>query len=406
MKLRLHRMKKVLARPFENLTALDQLVQIIRLASSLLVSILIFILTVGALVSPTALFMGKLNTSSIDIAYGLFDALQSSVESSVSNMINNGVGLTTSEILILTEYASSRVSEVPDFIVTSVYGWCRVTNSTETHNQTRTACIREHSNYIFDYRDILEDIGLSIILTYAYGTTDSSTAADVNTSSYEDYLKQTRKTKERMINLLYVTLSTQMLLAGLSLWYYSIKDKSLNKLKEQFLVHSISFGSLFIFISSLVVVINLATINIQIRSKIKDELKSFGISYHLGNAWFTALWLLVIFSFVSCGLWSGLEWCISETPTVGENYELGVLANTDDNSLERIPSVGGPLLPRSTSQLLKPAQTSIHSDHEMGQMESADISPTTTLRPTLSSRSGNTSSSNPRVVIPLSTFQM
>ena len=119
-----HRLKKTVSKPFENLNALERLIQSIRLFSSVFIICLSLVLTVGALVNPKYLYMGKLNTSSVDIANGLLDVLKNSVESSRPTNINNGVGLTTSEILILTKYAEAQVNNVPQYITSSIYSWC------------------------------------------------------------------------------------------------------------------------------------------------------------------------------------------------------------------------------------------------------------------------------------------
>lgn len=328
-----HRLKKTVSKPFENLNALERLIQSIRLFSSVLIICLSLVLTVGALVNPKYLYMGKLNTSSVDIANGLLDVLKNSVESSRPTNINNGVGLTTSEILILTKYAEAQVNNVPQYITSSIYSWCATRyNTTSKKNikgktvpvrntPMKTTCERAGSSYIFDYRDLLSDLGLDIVLNYAY---DSDNNPGIS-SSYSNYLVNNRHIKVKMINLLYTVACIQFILFVCTMWYYFIKGRSLNVLKERILIHSISLGSLVVFICTLISAINLASLNIKARSKIEVELQGFGFSYHLGNAWFVFLWLLVLFSFVSCLVWSGLEWCISDNnEDQSVEYQIGI----------------------------------------------------------------------------------
>lgn len=406
--MRLRRLLKFLTKPFENLNALDRLIQIIRLSSSIVVLSMLLVLTLGSRSLPTLLYMGRLNTSSIDIAQGLFDVLQESVESYTASNINNGVGLTTSEILILTEYTASQIKEVPRYVVTSVYGWCKIHNeTTEVDNSgdlsesatasNKTVCFEKGAAYILDYRQLLETIGLDIILNYAYG--DSSGAS----SAYLEYISQNKQKKERMINLMYFVTCTQFFMIILQLWYYSIKGKSLNVLKEQLLVHGISFISLLIFVCTLIAVINLAIINLSLRSRVESELETFGMSYHLGGSWFTVLWLFAIFSCISCLVWSGLEWCVSDRTKNSDNFELGVTATANPSTEEEeSTTIMGPLLPRSTSQLLKPPPVRGQSS-KVPHLEISD-SESIALQKTKSTDSELSNLSQQNVVVPLSAF--
>ncbi|SCU90502.1 LAME_0E08834g1_1 [Lachancea meyersii CBS 8951] len=331
------RFRKVVARPFENLSASSRLIQFFRLGSSTLVIVFAMILTVGALACPDRLFMGQMNTSSIDIANGLFQFLESSVESSTANYISNGVGLTTSEILILTEYTSLQSKAAPQYVVSSVYGWCRVENRTTTTTgpraQNYTTCTTEGSDYIFDYRSLMKGVGLEVILDYAYNASGDDTY-EAN-PSYTHYMNSKRSMKGRMIVLLYIVAACQALVLFLTLWYYSIKGRSLNQFRESLLVHTISILSLLVCICALVSTILLVTLNVQLRSKIKDELSVMGISYHLGRAWFAALCLMAIFSCISCANWSGLVWCITNgAANKEESYELGILASAAESIQE------------------------------------------------------------------------
>ncbi|CEP61672.1 Ecm7p LALA0_S03e08196g [Lachancea lanzarotensis] len=338
------RLQKAAAKPFDNLSASSRLVQFCRLGSSILVIVFTMIVTVGALTLPDRLYMGQMKTSSIDIANGLFQFLQSSVESSTANYVSNGVGLTTSEILILTEYTALQSKSAPQYVVSSVYGWCEVENRTTVTTgpraQNYTACIREGSDYIFDYRSLMKDVGLEVILDYAYGTPDGGTYE--TSPSYTRYMDSRRNTKERMVVLLYIVAVCQALVLALTLWYYSIKGRNLNQFKEFMLVHTISVLSLLVCICALVSAISLMVMNMELRSKINSELGVMGISYHLGGEWSAALWLVAIFSCISCANWSGLVWCITDNAVErDESYELGILASASesvhhrDHSLEQ-----------------------------------------------------------------------
>lgn len=398
------RVKKVASKPFENLGALDRLIQYLRLGSSLIVAVLVMVLTLGALVSPSKIFIGKLHTCLGDIAQGLFDALQQSVEAKTANYVNNGVGLTTSEILILTEYTTSQVQSSPLFVVSSMYGWCRVDNGTSSASnatfRNHTQCHTVGSTYVFNYRELMKEIGLNAILEYTYGTLDGN-SYEVS-KPYVEYMDKLQTTKIRMVNLLYTVGCSHVVMVFCSLWYYSIKGRSLSILKERVLVHLISLLSLVFCICAMVSAVTLATISIQLRSRIKSELHYMGISYHLGRTWFAVLWLLAIFSCISCMVWSGLVWCIAEKSADSiESYELGILATTNqtqDN--DEATFVDQKPQEKQTEHLKPPPQAS------SSQARLLDDGDGEVLRSVTTSASDYSETSHQRVVVPLSAFSL
>ncbi|CUS20180.1 LAQU0S01e00804g1_1 [Lachancea quebecensis] len=399
------RVKKAVSRPFENLGALDRLIQYLRLGSSIMVVVFVMMLTLGALVSPSKIFIGKLNTCLVDIAQGLFDALQQSVEAKTANYVNNGVGLTTSEILILTEYTTSQVHSSPQYVVSSTYGWCRVDNRTSpTSNSTignHTQCHNVGSTYIFNYRELMKEIGLNAILEYTYGSLDGSSYE--SSKPYVEYMDRLETTKIRMVNLLYTVGSLHAVMLVCSLWYYSVKGRSLSILKERILVHLISLISLVVCVCAMVSAVTLVTISIELRSRIQSELHYMGISYHLGKTWFTVLWLLAVFSCISCMVWSGLVWCIAEKSTDSmESYELGILAtaNQAQDDDDETAFVDQKPQETQTEHLKLPPGTS------SSQARLLDDGSGGILHPVVSSTSSYSDTNYQRVVVPLSALSL
>ncbi|SCV04870.1 LANO_0G13234g1_1 [Lachancea nothofagi CBS 11611] len=397
----IHRFGKVVVKPFENLSALDRLIQLLRLGSSVMVIIFTALLTLGALVSPSKIYMGRMNSSSANIADGLFQVLTLSVEESFANSINNAVGLTTAEILILTEYTASQVKYTPQYIVSSLYGWCRVDNKTAGERgskaQNYTSCTKVGSDYIFDYRNLMEEVGLDVILDFAYSTSGSDYYEE--DASYSHYMSVSKTMKVRMINLLYVVGVSQVLMLTFTLWYYSIKGRSLNQLKESLMTHIISMLSLLVCICALVSTISLVYLNLQVRSKIKSELDVLGISYHLGSAWFSSLSLLAFFSCVSCAVWSGLVWCITDQGILDDNsYELGILASTTQSIQEEDPLKNTDV---DLSDLPKPSIIRAGTS----QSRLLDSNSLEILRPVATSRS-NYSFAEQKAVEPRSAFNL
>ncbi|CCK69088.1 Ecm7p KNAG_0B06620 [Huiozyma naganishii CBS 8797] len=333
--------RQAVRRPFENLTALERLVQVVRLVSTAVVIALVTVLCSGPAVFPQRFYMSRLDTFSSDIASGIFSALRGNIEtgsSGGSTEINNGVGLTTSELLILTSYTISQVRNVPQFITVSLYGTCdawfasstesmptfdtdggfaKVTGSVVTYD-----CQYHGPDYLFDYREVLSNVGLDIVLDYAYNKDQTTTGTTMGTGmstdgskQYTSYIRRIRLLKERTIRLLYAVDGAECAILVLTVWYYYIRGRHISPVKEKVLLHGTSLLSLMVLVCGLTAVICLAWINYSVQDKIKVELEAFGFSYHLGGAWFTCLWVLAFFFGVSALMWSGLEWCIADSTT-------------------------------------------------------------------------------------------
>ncbi|CAI4047424.1 hypothetical protein N7582_004101 [Saccharomyces uvarum] len=340
------RIRDIIARPFQNLTALEKVVQWLRLGTTLLIISFGLALTVGPLSSPRTLYMSRLDTYSADITTGLFTVLKESMETSTSTEENNGVGLTTSELYILTAYTESQIKNVPQYITVSLYGRCDSTYSmvevfdsqgnmySEKNSTTKSTCTKAGTNYLFDYREVLSNLGLDIVLDYAYNKVSSQQA---ESSVYTAYMKGLKNKKANVLHLLYAVISFQVCMLFFMIWYYYIKGRFLNALKERALVHINSLLSLVVFIGGLTSTISLAWINYTIQSRINSELEAFGFSYHLGVTWFSLLWCFAGLISVSCLAWSGLEWCISDNGTTYGGgiddkflgYQAGVFTNAD-----------------------------------------------------------------------------
>ncbi|EJS42641.1 ecm7p [Saccharomyces arboricola H-6] len=318
------RLRDIIARPFQNLTALEKVVQWLRLGTTLLIISLGLTLTIGPLSSPRTLYMSRLDTYSADITTGLFTVLRQSMEQSTSTEENNGVGLTTSELYILTAYTESQIKNVPQYITVSLYGRCDSTYTmveefdsegnmhSVKNSTTKSTCTSVGTNYLFDYREVLANLGLDIILDYAYNKIGSQEA---ESSAYTNYVKGLKNKKANVLHLLYAVISFQVCILFFMIWYYYIKGRFMNALKERALVHINSLLSLVVFIGGLTSTISLAWVNYTIQSRINTELEAFGFTYHLGVTWFSLLWCFAGLISVSCLAWSGLEWCISDNGT-------------------------------------------------------------------------------------------
>ncbi|KAG0661438.1 hypothetical protein C6P45_001372 [Maudiozyma exigua] len=315
-------------------------------------------LVIGPLTLPDRIYISRLNTYSHDITVGIFKALSDAMESGGSTSINNGVGLTTAELYILTAYSSAQVSNIPQYITISLYGTCSTYYTTlddfdddwydyqsnmqtndnihfERNSTVIRRCSREGFDYVLDYREILTTLGLDIVLDYAYGASDG--AGSIIGGTYEKYIQRMKKNKKQYLVLFIVVIFFQIIASTLTCWYYYIKGRYISMAREKTLLHIITFLSFCVFVMGLVSLMDLVWLNYSFQSKIRDELKSFGFEYELGVSFFVCLWIVVFFMTVSCMAWSGLEWCVADSTVVDDVYltENGAGAAMIDDSNTR-----------------------------------------------------------------------
>ena len=327
--------------PYKNLTNFERWIFWVRVISMIFCIAFSLTLVIGPITLPDRLYMSRLNTYSHDITVGIFDVLSDAMESGGSATINNGVGLTTAELYILTAYSSAQVSDIPQYITISLYGTCYtyyttsddgdddwydykygVQSNENTHFERNSTvirqCAREGFDYVLDYREILTTLNLDIVLDYAYGATDSSGSTLGGT--YEKYIHRMRKNKKQYLVLFIVVIFFQIIGSALTCWYYYIKGRYISMAREKTLLHIITFLSFCVFVMGLVSLMDIVWLNYSFQDKIRGELKSFGFEYKLGVSFFVCLWILVFFMCVSCMAWSGLEWCVADSTVVDDVY--------------------------------------------------------------------------------------
>lgn len=129
-----------------------------------------------------------------------------------------------------------------------------------------------------------------------------------------------------MVNLLYAVICLEACILAMTFWYYIIKGRFINPFKERFLMHSISLLSFTVFICALTSIITLTCINYNLRNRVKNELKAFGFAYSLGTSWLMSIWFMAVFVIISTLVWSGLEWCISDSQDYGDETQNNILS--------------------------------------------------------------------------------
>lgn len=318
MKLELGNAKSYVKDTFRDMDTRSRVTQAIRLFSAFLSILLTIVLLVGSYRNPNNFFLVKLNTSTIDVSKGLFSALQNDFSS--NELLNDkfGAGLTSSEVLILAEYAEEQVKDAPDVIKSSLYSWCYTSFNYKINgdyltsddytfkiSNASTTCSKPVSSYFFDYRSLMSQAHFEIILEYAYGDTGTN-------RKYLDYLNRRVKIAHAAPNLLVFTAASQFVLLFLLGTYYRFKNSGTDIPK--LLAHISSVLSLVSFITCAVACISLTVIYLQFRGDIHSELSAYGFSLHMGVTFFTIMWIIFCMVLLSMTSWGGPTWCAPPSP--------------------------------------------------------------------------------------------
>lgn len=318
MKLKLKDATVSLRNMVANMDTKSRATQAIRMSSALLTIVLIIALLGGAYNRPGSVYVVRLDTSKIDVSKGLFTALRD--DFSHNELLDDqfGAGLTSSEILVLSDYAQKQVENAPDYITSSLYSWChtyyeyKIVGNYLTSNDyslkianSTSKCSAPVHSYFFDYRSLLSQSSFEIILEYAYGDTG-------NNHQYYQYLKTRQRVAFSAPGLLIFTAVSQFALLGLLIAYYKFKGNGTDIPK---LIAHISSGlSLASFITCAVASIALTVIYLQFKTDIHRELSAFGFSLHLGTTFFALLWVIFCAALFSMVSWAGPTWCAPPSP--------------------------------------------------------------------------------------------
>lgn len=365
------KLRNQICQPFSNLTPRARLLQFGRLGTSLISIVLVIFL----LVLPfhnSHFYLAKLDCNHVDVSNGIFTSLQSAMNDGETDSF-----MTTSEIQILAQYTSHQVSTAAQFIQYSITGWCYGTySSAETYNavtnkfiaiqkgDSKVRCSMPSLNYVFDYRGELSDVGLNIVLSYAYVKGEFSTEEEhyVPDKSYETLLEKRWTRNTAGIGLLMSSLIIQPFLLRFGTIYYGLRGKQINDKLMPSLTRQI-FG--FVSAISFIAVLSSALINISLYEEIKREIRSqlgdFGLTVHSGPMYLFVFWLIVLLQFICIFLWGGPVWCatsesgrvqsreveeeeafLNRRPTSFESDGGFELSRTSSTSTDNIFNVGRP----------------------------------------------------------------
>lgn len=317
--------------PFVNLSTRAKVIFAFRLFS-LMVSVVMGVMLLTSNSSHFPILV--LNCKHSDLATGLYDALKKT-----STEQNNL--MTTSEIKLLATYIEDHIKGTPQEIKSGINDWCAVTfnennffysggdmdgaiyelpnqdDTSDSHNVT-VKCWDNVEGYTFDYRGQMSDIGLNIILAYAYSANFESHENQISDSYYEyvpdkKYQKQlksqSRITQQYSI-MLTATLCFQGIMFLFTFVYYSLRGNQMDDEKISWIPKNI-----FALVSTLNLIMCYAaflTIFLDmhnIQNQVKSQLSTFGITAKYGVSFvsLSVVWLCA--SMIVFALWAGPVWC-------------------------------------------------------------------------------------------------
>ncbi|SGZ53064.1 CIC11C00000000082 [Sungouiella intermedia] len=371
--------------PFRNLTTSQRVLQYLRLGTSLLTVIFVVIL-LQVNNQSTKAYVAKINCAHIDVAYGLYNSLRNSISDSYADAdYSNGylpsdLSLTVSEISILTEYTQQKVSDAPQSILLGVSSWCKVDYKTKYQNAPHTnhheanfttTCFGYEGSSLFDYRWLLSNNGLTIILAYAY-----ESDYDDDTSYVKRVVSRTQKFRIlKIVTIVQLVLQLLVFISTLVVYGNRGTEKDLSRIPSLFLnlvaLTSMAAGVSMIAAFSLV----FQEINGTMK-EISSGMASFGINMRTGKTFFTAAWLALAFSCLSMISWIGPLWCsnppeenyLHEDEMYANHHDISTLSDQDEHFVARPYQVSRQTrkknLRRVHSRLFDDVPDHDDSDHE------------------------------------------
>lgn len=303
------RLRYHVLRPFSNLLPGQQVLQLVRLGSAF-VAVCLMVVLLGMRTSPTKSYLARINCSHLDVAYGLYKSLRSSISLSYVGNLLATLSLTDSEIAILTEYTQNQVASAPQYILLGYTQWCRVDYATDyaawvvEHTNVTTVCLLYLLFNMFDYQSALLDNSLTIILAYAY-----ELGYD-NDSAYT--LRVLARNKRFHITnvVLIVLLALQVVLLLAGFIVYSNRGPARNLLTiPKVTLNAIAVVSLLTALCMVNVVIFMYNDFLTTKKEIASGIGLFGITMSLGSVYFSLLFLAFGFTCLSMLSWVVPLWC-------------------------------------------------------------------------------------------------
>lgn len=326
------------------------LLLLIRLLTFVLIFTLVVTILVGSVRNTLHIYIQKLQFSHLNVARGLYDALANNAALMSSSGDPYSPGFTTSEIQVLVDYALAEFDASPQFVVSAIWGYCFGTFDsmglsgdnldspvTDIHSDFRLLECKTFPDYYFNYRAILGQLGLTIVLEYAY---DGDYLLDAR---YTSLMNQTRSITKIFPTCMEFVGAAQMAMCTFALAMYIIRKRGSNQLANV-LEQINALLSLGCLVAILVAVLGITIVLSSLKSSVRSELGAFGITLHLGRVFFTIMWVLFVTSFFNFCVWGGVTWCTVPPPENDEELypdsRRHQRAESFANMLRELPYIG------------------------------------------------------------------
>ncbi|EMG47477.1 hypothetical protein G210_2176, partial [Candida maltosa Xu316] len=330
--------------PFRNLSVQERILQITRLFTCF-AAITFALSCLVAPVFTNSTYVSRINCAQLDVSYGLYKSLRNSVSQTPEVFTENRAGislgnsLTNSEITLISQYAETQVASAPQYCIMSLWNWCfgnyETYEAVDRHGHMNVkkknnvlTCFAQ-KGLVFDYLNQLEAINLQIILAYAYQTLSYRSASYISTIA----LRNSRF--QYSVNAIIYACCSQFVILFSTLVIYANRGAARNLSKiPPFILHIITLISLTSAVT-MIVGISLITNLLQVTTdEVADKLGDFGVSFQMGNAWYSLLCSAAFFTVSSSACWIFPVWCAN--PTVSKHDEENSIYQVGTSKLRKL----------------------------------------------------------------------
>ncbi|KAK6201570.1 uncharacterized protein RJT21DRAFT_126728 [Scheffersomyces amazonensis] len=291
---------------------------LLRLFISLIASILL-LTTIVSPFSNQSSYVMKISCGHIDVQAGLSASLKHSLEytnNPSSDSDYSGIpfdsSLTSSAIQLISQYSADAIEDAPQYITITLWNWCSTNyNISSTNEKSRynevSVCTKANQRTLVEYREILVEVGLSPILSYAFQTSNYLDQSYTNASNR----RHARYTF--FVPGLATATGLQIIVLILVILLY-LKDRTLRSKTSILVSNLVAIISLISFICLSLAVGLITSVIASIKAKFNTSLNSFGISVHSGRLWFSTLFVGLFINLISTLVWVIPLWCANPSP--------------------------------------------------------------------------------------------
>lgn len=306
--------------PFHNLTAQQRFLQLLRFGASI-VTFSFAIAFLSTRYMTRDVHVARINSAHLDVAMGLYKSLRTSISSTsatkqvTGDILPSDQTLTDSEISILTAYTEKQVADAAQYILLGSTEFCMVSYQTSynphdrvLHQNVTQNCLHYGSEGIFDYRSILLEAGLTIILAYAY----ESSFMDDDKFSHQCVERSKQFSLLPKFMVFEIIVQIVIFIYGLVLYSNRGASKDLTNIPSITLnllaVISVAAGV------SILTVVGLVNHELnQISKEIAKGMSNFGIEMKTGKVFLFLIWATATFATLTMFSWAIPIWCSNPT---------------------------------------------------------------------------------------------